>query len=151
VLYLYFFFKVILITGVESRAFAVERVKEKVKTVLVVDDSAALREFISFVLTDAGYSVVVAENGKEALNKLNGHNKKIDIVITDLNMPLMDGIEFTKQLHRTPVYRTLPVLLVTTELHGSKKQEAKQAGVSEWINKPFSAQQIRDAIQKFLK
>jgi len=63
----------------------------------------------------------------------------------------MNGIEFSEQLHRTPVYRTLPVLLVTTELHGSKKQEAKQAGVSEWINKPFSAQQIRDAIQKFLK
>jgi two-component system, chemotaxis family, chemotaxis protein CheY len=122
-----------------------------VKTVLVVDDSASLREFISFVLTDAGYSVVAAENGKEALNKLNGHNKKIDIVVTDLNMPLMNGIELAKQLHKTPVYRALPVLLVTTELHGSKKQEAQQAGVSEWINKPFSAKQIRDAIQKFLK
>jgi len=126
--------------------------KTKVKTVLIVDDSTSLREFISIILKNAGYDVVMAENGKDALNRLNGFNDaRVDIVITDLNMPVMNGIEFVKQIRGTSMYRYIPVVLMTTELHESKKQEAKQAGVSEWINKPFTPRQLRDTIKKFIK
>lgn len=122
------------------------------RTVLVVDDSTTLREFISFILKNAGYDVVMAENGKDALNRLDGlNNAKIDIVITDLNMPVMNGIEFIKEMRGSSMYRSIPVILMTTELHELKKQEAKQAGVSEWINKPFTPRQIRDTIKKFIK
>jgi two-component system chemotaxis response regulator CheY len=122
------------------------------RTVLVVDDSTTLREFISFILKNAGYNVVMAENGKDALNRLDGLNDaKIDIVITDLNMPVMNGIEFIKEMRGSSMYRSIPVILMTTELHELKKQEAKQAGVSEWINKPFTPRQIRDTIKKFIK
>jgi len=126
--------------------------KTKVKTVLIVDDSTSLREFISIILKNAGYDVVMAENGKDALNRLNGFNDaRVDIVITDLNMPVMNGIEFVKQMRGTSMYSSIPVVLMTTELHESKKQEAKQAGVSEWINKPFTPRQLRDTIKKFIK
>mgnify|MGYP001496365664 CR=1 FL=1 len=121
------------------------------KTVLVVEDSTALREFISVILEKAGYESVMAENGKDALNKLNGHDKKIDIVLTDFNMPVMNGIEFVKEMRGTSMYISIPVILMTTELHESKKQEAKQAGVSEWINKPFTSRQLKDTIKKFIK
>jgi len=118
---------------------------------LVVEDSTALREFISVILEKAGYESVMAENGKDALNKLNGHDKKIDIVLTDFNMPVMNGIEFVKEMRGTSMYISIPVILMTTELHESKKQEAKQAGVSEWINKPFTSRQLKDTIKKFIK
>ena len=119
---------------------------------MIVDDSTSLREFISIILKNAGYDVVMAENGKDALNRLNGFNDaRVDIVITDLNMPVMNGIEFVKQIRGTSMYRYIPVVLMTTELHESKKQEAKQAGVSEWINKPFTPRQLRDTIKKFIK
>lgn len=91
-------------------------------TVLIVDDSAALREFVAFILRNAGYDIVMAENGKDALNKLNGHDEKIDIVLTDLNMPVMNGIEFVKQLRGTSVYGAIPVVLMTSEPHESKKR-----------------------------
>lgn len=119
-------------------------------TVLIVDDSAALREFVAFILRNAGYDIVMAENGKDALNKLNGHDEKIDIVLTDLNMPVMNGIEFVKQLRGTSVYGAIPVVLMTSEPHESKKKEAKQAGVSEYIYKPFSSRQLRDTVKKFV-
>jgi len=119
---------------------------------LVVDDSTTLREFISFILKNAGYDVVMAENGKDALNRLNGlKDANVDIVITDLNMPVMNGIEFIKEMRGSSMYRSIPVILMTTELHELKKQEAKQAGVSEWINKPFTPRQLRDTIKKFIK
>ena len=119
------------------------------KKFLVVDDSASMRQLVSFTIKDAGYEVVVAENGKDALAKLNG--AKVDMVITDLNMPEMDGITLIKSLRAMPSYKFTPVVMLTTESQEAKKQEGKQAGASGWIVKPFSPEQLLDIVRKFVK
>ena len=119
------------------------------KTVLIVDDSASMRQLVSFALKDAGYGVMDAVNGKDALNKLNG--TKVDMVITDLNMPEMDGIEFIKQMRNRSGYRFTPIVMLTTESQESKKQEGKQAGASGWIVKPFTPEQLIDVVKKFAR
>ncbi len=119
------------------------------KTLLVVDDSASMRQLVSFAITDAGYDVLVAENGRDALGKLNA--TKVDMVITDLNMPEMDGIELIKQLRSMPDYRFAPILMLTTEAQEEKKQEGKQAGASGWIVKPFTSQQLINVMKKFIR
>jgi two-component system chemotaxis response regulator CheY len=119
------------------------------KRFLIVDDSASMRQLISFTIENAGYEVLVAENGEDALGKLN--SRKVDIVITDLNMPDMDGIELIKKLRSMPDYRFAPIVMLTTESQESKKQEGKQAGASGWIVKPFSPEQLMDVVRKFVK
>lgn len=119
------------------------------KTVLIVDDSASMRQLVSFALRDAGYDVIDAINGKDAMNKLNGG--KIDMVVTDLNMPEMDGIEFIKQVRNKSGYRFTPIVMLTTESQEAKKQEGKQAGASGWIVKPFTPEQLIDIVKKFAK
>jgi two-component system chemotaxis response regulator CheY len=119
------------------------------KTVLIVDDSASMRQLVSFALRDAGYDVIDAINGKDAMNKLNG--TKIDMVITDLNMPEMDGIEFIKQVRNKSGYKFTPIVMLTTESQESKKQEGKQAGASGWIVKPFTPEQLVDIVKKFAR
>ncbi|MCL4491164.1 MAG: response regulator [Nitrospirae bacterium] len=117
--------------------------------ILIVDDSASMRQLVSFALKDAGYEVISAVNGKDALVKLDG--VKIGMVLTDLNMPEMDGIEFIKQLRGTSGYRFTPIVMLTTESQESKKQEGKQAGASGWIVKPFTPNQLIDVIRKFAR
>ena len=119
------------------------------KTFLVVDDSASMRQLVSFTIKDAGFDVLVAENGKDALGKLGG--TKVDMVITDLNMPEMDGIELIKKLRSMPDYKFSPIIMLTTESQESKKQEGKQAGASGWIVKPFQPEQLLDVVKKFVK
>ncbi|WP_333656084.1 response regulator [Dissulfurispira sp.] len=119
------------------------------KTVLIVDDSASMRQLVSFALRDAGYDVIDAINGKDAMRKLNG--TKIEMVITDLNMPEMDGIEFIKQVRNNPGYKFTPIVMLTTESQEAKKQEGKQAGASGWIVKPFTPEQLIDIVKKFAK
>jgi two-component system chemotaxis response regulator CheY len=119
------------------------------KTVLIVDDSASMRQLVSFALRDAGYDVIDAINGKDAMNKLNG--TKIEMVITDLNMPEMDGIEFIKQVRNNPGYKFTPIVMLTTESQEAKKQEGKQAGASGWIVKPFTPEQLIDIVKKFAR
>lgn len=119
------------------------------KTVLIVDDSASMRQLVSFALRDAGYDVIDAINGKDAMNKLNG--TKIEMVITDLNMPEMDGIAFIKQMRTLNGYRFTPIVMLTTESQESKKQEGKQAGASGWIVKPFTPEQLIDIVKKFAR
>ena len=120
-----------------------------VKKFLVVDDSASMRQLVSFTIKNAGYDVLVAENGKDALGKLDGST--VDMVITDLNMPEMDGIELIKQLRGKTEYKFTPIVLLTTESEENKKQEGKQAGASGWIVKPFKPEQLIDVVRKFLK
>ena len=117
--------------------------------VLIVDDSTSMRQLVSFALKDAGYEVIAATDGKDALSKLNG--PKISLVITDLNMPEMDGIEFIKQLRSTPGYRFTPVLMLTTESQEQKKLEGKRAGASGWIVKPFTPDQLIGVVKRFAK
>ena len=119
------------------------------KTVLIVDDSASMRQLVSFALKDAGYDVIDAVNGRDALGKLNG--TKIEMVLTDLNMPEMDGIEFIKQFRGSSGFRFTPLVMLTTESQESKKQEGKQAGASGWIVKPFTPEQLIDVVKKFAK
>jgi len=119
------------------------------KTFLIVDDSASMRQLVSFAIKDAGFDVVVAENGKDALGKLQG--SKVDMVITDLNMPEMDGIELIKQIRGLPDYKFAPIVMLTTESQEEKKQAGRQAGASGWIVKPFSPEQLLGVVKKFVK
>ncbi len=120
-----------------------------VHTLLIVDDSASMRQMVSFTLKDAGYDVVAAANGKEALGKLAG--PKISMVITDLNMPEMDGIELIKQLRGMAGYKFVPIVMLTTESQDAKKQAGKQAGASGWMVKPFTPEQLVEMVKKFVK
>jgi two-component system, chemotaxis family, chemotaxis protein CheY len=119
------------------------------KTFLVVDDSASMRQLISFAIKEAGHEVLLAENGNDAIGKLGG--PKIDMVITDLNMPEMDGIELIKKLRSMPDYKFAPILMLTTESQEAMKQEGKRAGASGWIVKPFSPAQLLEVVKKFVK
>jgi len=104
---------------------------------------------VSFTLKDAGYEVVSANNGKDALTKLDG--KKISMVITDLNMPEMDGIELIRQLRSRPGFKFVPIVMLTTESQDAKKSAGKQAGASGWIVKPFKPDQLIETIKRFIK
>ena len=118
-------------------------------TLLIVDDSASMRQMVSFTLKDAGYEVIAAANGKDALGKLDG--AKIAMVITDLNMPEMDGIELIRQLRGRPGFKFTPIVMLTTESQDAKKLAGKQAGASGWMVKPFKPEQLIDTIKKFVK
>jgi two-component system chemotaxis response regulator CheY len=119
------------------------------KTVVIVDDSAVIRQLVSMTLEKEGYEVVTAVDGKDALDKIEGI--KIDMVISDLHMPQMDGIEFIKQLRAKNECKFTPIIMLTTESQEHKKQEGKKAGASGWIVKPFNARQLKDAIKKFIE
>ncbi len=119
------------------------------KTIMIVDDSASMRQLVNFTLKDSGYEVVQAVNGKDALAKLA--NVKVDMVITDLNMPEMDGITFIKNLRTTAGYKFTPIVMLTTESQESKKNDGKQAGASGWIVKPFTPAQLTDVVKGFVK
>ena len=119
------------------------------RTVLIVDDSASMRQMITFTLKDAGYDVIAANNGKDALSKIE--ECKVEMVITDLNMPEMDGIEFILQMKSKARYKFLPILMLTTESQDSKKQAGKQAGASGWLVKPFQPEQLIDLVKRYLK
>ena len=117
--------------------------------ILVVDDSASMRQLVSFTIKDAGYGVMEAVNGKDALTKASA--AKMDMVITDLNMPEMDGIELIKQLRGKTEYKFTPIVMLTTESQDGKKQEGKQAGASGWIVKPFKPEQLLEVVKKYMK
>ena len=116
------------------------------KTILTVDDSKTMREMVSFTLKEAGYSVLEAEDGKVALNVLA--NNKIDAIITDLNMPNMDGIELIRAARADMKYKFTPIMMLTTEGDSSKKQEGKTAGATGWIVKPFNPVKLVEVIKK---
>ncbi len=117
------------------------------KTVLTVDDSASVRQMVTFTLWTAGYEVIEAVNGRDALGKLD---RPVHLVITDLNMPEMDGIQLLKQLRSSISHKYTPVIVLTTESQDSKKQEARAAGATGWIVKPFRQEQLLGAIKKVL-
>ena len=116
--------------------------------VMVVDDALYIRELISLILRNEGYEVIKAANGKEALNALNGTN--IDMLITDLNMPEVNGIELVESLRNMPDFKSTPVLMITSENQESIRKRARQAGVNEWMLKPFIPKQLVDAVKKYV-
>ncbi|MEJ2230779.1 MAG: response regulator [Nitrospirales bacterium] len=119
------------------------------KTVLVVDDSVSMRQIVSFTLTGAGYQVVEAEDGKEALEKLNG-GAKPNLIITDLNMPNIDGISLIKAVREMAAHKVTPILMLTTESSEDKKKEGKSVGATGWVVKPFNPDQMLITIKKVM-
>ncbi|TAN51239.1 MAG: response regulator [Methylococcaceae bacterium] len=118
------------------------------KTIMIVDDSASLRQVVSMALEDAGYAVVEASDGKDALGKLDSH--KINLIICDVNMPVMDGITFVKELKKLPNHKFTPVIMLTTETQDAKKQEGQAAGAKAWVIKPFQPAQMLQAVSKLI-
>src|SRR5579872_6329265 len=117
------------------------------KVILSVDDSASVRQMVKFTLSDAGYTVIEAVDGKDALTKLA---TPVNLVITDLNMPNLDGIGLIRSLRALPACKGIPILMLTTESQESRKQEGKAAGATGWIVKPFTTQQLLAVVKKVL-
>jgi two-component system chemotaxis response regulator CheY len=118
------------------------------KTILVVDDSASVRTVVGTALKGAGYEVIQACDGKDALSKMTGD--KIHMIISDVNMPNMDGIEFVKAVKQLPAYKFTPICMLTTESEASKMQEGKAAGAKAWIVKPFQPPKLLSAVEKLI-
>ena len=119
------------------------------KTALIVDDSPTMRQMVAFTLTNAGFTVIEAEHGKDAVNKVAA-GPKMDIVVTDLNMPEMDGITLIKELRKLNAFKFIPILMVTTESATEKKLAGKEAGATGWIVKPFNPEILLKTIAKVL-
>jgi two-component system, chemotaxis family, chemotaxis protein CheY len=120
-----------------------------VKNIMTVDDSASLRQMVSFVLRDAGYEVFEAVDGLDALSKLK--SRELHLFLSDVNMPKMDGLELTRQLRAMPQYKFVPIVMLTTESLAEKKQEGKAAGATGWIVKPFTPDQLLAVVKKVLR
>jgi len=118
------------------------------KCIMTVDDSASIRQMVSFTLKTAGYETIEAVDGVDALTKLNG--KVVHMIITDLNMPNLDGIGLIKKIRANPDYKFIPIVLLTTESQDSKKAEGKQAGATGWIVKPFTPEKLVAVIKKVI-
>ncbi len=118
------------------------------KRILSVDDSASIRQMVSFTLKKEGYEVIEASDGNDALAKIQGG--KVDLVITDLHMPNMDGIGLIKALRADSQYRFTPIVMLTTESHAGKKDEGRQAGATGWIVKPFKPEQLVGVVKKLI-
>jgi two-component system chemotaxis response regulator CheY len=118
------------------------------KTILSVDDSASIRQMVKLTLSGAGYDVIQANDGAEGLEKAKG--AKVDMVMTDLNMPVMNGLALIKELRKLPAYQGVPILFLTTESDATLKSEAKAAGATGWITKPFQQDQLIAVVKKVL-
>ena len=118
------------------------------KKILAVDDSISIRKSISFVLTQEGYEVVEAVDGVDGLAKAK--EDKFNLIITDINMPNMDGIEMIKQIRQTEGYKFTPIIALTTENQDSKMQEGKAAGATGWIVKPFTSEKLLAIVKKII-
>jgi two-component system chemotaxis response regulator CheY len=118
------------------------------KVIMTADDSASIRQMVSFTLKDAGYEVVEAVDGQEALDKLVA--QPIHMLVTDLNMPKMDGIELIRKVRSESRYRFMPIIMLTTESQAAKKREGKAAGATGWIVKPFKPEQLLAVVRKVL-
>ena len=118
------------------------------KLIMIVDDSVSLRQVVSITLKGAGYDVLEAHDGSDALAKLTG--QKIHLIISDVNMPNLDGIGFVKAAKQLPAYRFTPVIMLTTEGQESKKREGQAAGAKAWMVKPFQPAQMLAAVSKLI-
>ena len=117
--------------------------------ILAVDDSASMRQMVSFTLKGAGFDVLEASDGQEALDLAK--KEVVDLVLSDVNMPVMDGITLTRELRGLDSYKYVPILMLTTESAGDKKIEGKASGATGWIVKPFDPQVLLATIDKILK
>ncbi len=118
------------------------------KTIMIVDDSASVRQVIGITLRGAGYEVIEGCDGKDALGRLDG--VKVHLIISDVNMPNMDGISFVKQVKQLANYRFTPIIMLTTESADEKKREGQAAGAKAWVVKPFKPDVLLNAVQKLI-
>lgn len=118
--------------------------------ILVIDDSESIREIISVGLKNTGYDVIKGTNGQEGLQILEKHHN-IKLILTDLNMPVMDGISLVREIRKTEKHKYTPIILITTESHPQKQEEARKAGATGWIIKPFANDKLISVIKKVMK
>lgn len=118
------------------------------KSILTVDDSPSIRQMVRMVLSQAGYSVIEASDGSDGLEK--ARSQSFQLVVTDLNMPRMDGLGLIRELRALPAYRGVPIVFLTTESDGELKAQAKAAGATGWMTKPFQKEQLVAIASKFL-
>ena len=118
------------------------------KKVLIVDDSASMRSVINMTLTGAGYDVIEASDGQNGLSHLDG--QKLNLIITDINMPVMDGLTFVKEVKKHAAYKFTPIIVLTTETDQAKRDQARASGAKAWVVKPFQPQQMLDAVTKLV-
>jgi two-component system chemotaxis response regulator CheY len=118
------------------------------KTILIVDDSASVRSVVGIALRGAGYDVIEGCDGQDALSKLTG--QKIHLIVSDVNMPVMDGITFVREVKKLPAYKFTPVCMLTTEAGKAMVQAGKDAGAKAWIVKPFQPPKLLDVVSKLV-
>lgn len=118
------------------------------KSILAVDDSASIRQMVGFTLKSSGYEVVEAVDGMDGLEKAKG--KSFSLVLTDQNMPRMDGLTLIKTLRGMPQYKTVPILMLTTESSDAMKQQGRAAGATGWLVKPFDPQKLVEVVKKVI-
>ena len=118
------------------------------KAILIVDDALSMRGLVAMTLKKEGYEVTEASDGKDALGKISV--RKFDLIISDLNMPVMKGIELVKAVKALPQYRFIPIVMLTTEGHESKKAEGQQAGAKAWVVKPFKPETLVGVVKKII-
>lgn len=119
------------------------------KRIMTIDDSASMRQMVTFTLESAGFEVVQAVDGRDALARLQG--REVHLFLADLNMPNMDGIELTRALRAMPEYKFVPIVLLTTESQTEKKQQGKAAGATGWIVKPFEPDKLLAVVNKVMR
>ena len=119
------------------------------KKILAVDDSSSVRQMVNFTLKSAGYDVVDAVDGQDGISKVE--QDKFDLIITDLNMPRVDGIQMIQEVRKKSGYSFVPILMLTTESQPERKDAGRQAGATGWIVKPFNAEQLVSVVRKLVK
>jgi two-component system chemotaxis response regulator CheY len=122
--------------------------KMMAKTILTVDDSGSLRQMLSFSLKEAGYGVIEAVNGQDGLDKAK--QQTVDLVLTDQNMPVMDGLSLIKALRALKNYQNVPILMLTTETGAEIKAQGKAAGANGWLVKPFDPARLTEVVKKLI-
>jgi two-component system chemotaxis response regulator CheY len=118
------------------------------KTILVVDDSASIRQMVAFTVKNSGYEVVEAVDGMDGLEK--ARSRSFNLILTDQNMPRMDGLTLVKSLRALPQYKTVPILMLTTESSDAMKAQGKAAGATGWLVKPFDPQKLIEVVKKVI-
>lgn len=118
------------------------------KTIMIADDSASVRMMVMFTLGDVGFEIVEADNGNDALKKME--RTHVDILITDVNMPGLDGISLVRKVREIQSYKSLPILMLTTETDPGKKMEGQRAGATGWIVKPFNPEELISAVKRVM-
>jgi len=120
------------------------------KIVLAVDDSVSIRQMVSFTLKSAGYEVLEAVDGRDGLNKAKAKAQPVNLVLTDQNMPIMDGLTMIRELRALPAYKTVPILMLTTEESNEMKTKGRAAGATGWLVKPFDPARLLEVVKKII-